>query len=383
VIKLSTESGRRTTQGYELYSTDAPEGAGTAGKGVGLGDLELLCAPAPIEIGNYVWVDTDKDGIQDACELGIDNIKIRLFDEDCNLIGLTTTTNGGQYAFNQTNVDPTGVSSTGEANNSFIGLLTNTNYYILLGDENTWNISNEEIIVDGINYQLTATNNGANDEIDNDAEIGTGCGFEESPFIFVKTGDAGCMIHHVDIGLFSPLTLGNQVWADLNNNGLIDDGEPGIDSVALQLFALGTDGEKGGNDDILIDSTFTDSLGIYRFSPLDSGTYYVKIVSGIPTGMVSSTGTGADGSNSPDYEPGSMTNTNINNDDDGTQMGAMIMSDTVQLTLEMEPIDDGDTNNNSNLSVDFGLIRLLSIGNLVWEDENNDGLNNNDRRYYY
>ena len=238
-------------------------------------------------------------------------------------------------------------------------------------------MSNNEIIVDGINYQLTATNNGTNDEIDNDAQIGTGCGFEESPFIFVETGEAGCMIHSVDIGLFVPLTLGNQVWEDLNNNGLKDDGEQGIDSVGLQLFALGADGEKGGNDDILIDSTFTDSLGIYRFSPLDSGTYYVKIVSGIPTGMVSSTGTGADGSNSPDYEPGPMTDTNVNNDDDGTQMGVMIMSDTVQLTLEMEPIDDGDTNSNSNLSVDFGLIRLLSIGNLVWEDENNDGLNNN------
>lgn len=37
-------------------------------KSNGMGDVELLTVPAPIQIGNRVWVDTDGDGIQDPEE---------------------------------------------------------------------------------------------------------------------------------------------------------------------------------------------------------------------------------------------------------------------------------------------------------------------------
>ncbi len=37
---------------------------GSQGKSSGLGDLELLTDPAPVEIGNRVWLDSDRDGIQ-------------------------------------------------------------------------------------------------------------------------------------------------------------------------------------------------------------------------------------------------------------------------------------------------------------------------------
>ncbi len=44
------------------------------GKANGLGDIELQVDASPIEIGNRVWEDTDKDGVQDAGELGISGI---------------------------------------------------------------------------------------------------------------------------------------------------------------------------------------------------------------------------------------------------------------------------------------------------------------------
>jgi len=72
-----------------------------------------------------------------------------------------------------------------------------------------------------------------------------------------------------------------------------------------------------------------------------------------------------------------MTDNNANNDDDGTQMGNMIMSDTIQLVKNTEPTNDEDSDNNTNLTVDFGLIRTLSLGNLVFDDVENDGLFNN------
>ena len=46
------------------------------GKASGLGDIELLCNAAPIEIGNRVWDDTDNDGIQDAGELPISDVTV-------------------------------------------------------------------------------------------------------------------------------------------------------------------------------------------------------------------------------------------------------------------------------------------------------------------
>lgn len=82
VITLNNSSGKRPRNGFQLYNSNITGGDGgiTAGKGVGFGDLEALCAPAPIEIGNRIWKDTDKDGIQDAGEEGVDGVEIELYE---------------------------------------------------------------------------------------------------------------------------------------------------------------------------------------------------------------------------------------------------------------------------------------------------------------
>jgi len=124
----------------------------------------------------------------------------------------------------------------------------------------------------------------------------------------------------VDFGLYVPLSLGNLVWEDLNNNGQADAGEPGIDSVELILYSVGNDGVKGGGDDIALALDTTDSSGNYLFDSLGAGTYYVKINSGTPDNMQSSTGTGEDGTLAATSEPSTSTINDGNNDDDGTQM---------------------------------------------------------------
>ncbi|WML91531.1 SdrD B-like domain-containing protein [Thiothrix lacustris] len=62
-----------------------------------LGDIELLCSEAPIQVGNRVWLDADSDGIQDAGEAGLDGVKVDLIcgTEKASM----TTANGGQYLF--------------------------------------------------------------------------------------------------------------------------------------------------------------------------------------------------------------------------------------------------------------------------------------------
>ena len=49
-------------------------------------------------IGDYVWVDVDGDGIQDAGEQGLPGVKVTLTDEDGN-VKTTTTDENGKYLF--------------------------------------------------------------------------------------------------------------------------------------------------------------------------------------------------------------------------------------------------------------------------------------------
>jgi uncharacterized repeat protein (TIGR01451 family) len=71
------------------------------GKAGGLGDLEVMAEPAPIEIGNRVWKDLNGDGLQGADEPGIDDVEVTLVCDNDPVNKATTmrTVNGGQYLF--------------------------------------------------------------------------------------------------------------------------------------------------------------------------------------------------------------------------------------------------------------------------------------------
>ena len=155
----------------------------------------------------------------------------------------------------------------------------------------------------------------------------------------------------MSLSLWQHLTAGNLVFNDFDNDGIFNNNDQGLQGVQVEMFDLGTDGLKGSNDDNLLDTKTTSNVGEYQFTGLSEGVYYLKLNgTGIPTGYVSSTGDGPfdmDGAGA--YEPIFGTDNNVDNQDDGTQMGVMIMSDTFRLTLYLEP--DSSTNN----TIDFGL----------------------------
>ncbi len=53
----------------------------------------------PAGLGDYVWFDTDADGVQDAEEDGIENVTVNLLDSNGNVIATTTTNADGYYEF--------------------------------------------------------------------------------------------------------------------------------------------------------------------------------------------------------------------------------------------------------------------------------------------
>jgi hypothetical protein len=165
------------------------------------------------------------------------------------------------------------------------------------------------------------------------------------------------------------LSIGNLVYEDSNNNGVKDTGEPGVANALVQLFATGDDNAIGGSGtaaDVQTGSNFaTDATGAYLFSALPAGNYYLKVTP--PADYLFTGGT-------PD-----TADDNIDNNNDGAQpggSGTALFSPVINLSGGAESITDGDTDPDTNLTVDFGLWSSVAVGNMIFLDINGDGFRN-------
>jgi len=333
---------------YELYFTPIPDANTTFAKANGVGDLIAVTAPPPIEIGNYIWNDTNKNGVQDAGEAPLAGVEVQLFTDANVSLGTATTDANGNYYFSSL----AGVSTPSKIVG--LNLLQNTQYQLRI------NLGQTSLA----KKQLTTANanSGANsDTRDSDATV-----VGSSAVVDITTGFGGQSNHTFDVGFFnkSLVSLGNFVWDDVNNDGIKGPNELGIGNVFVNLYdATGT---------TKLATTITSAQGIYNFSELDPGTYVVEIAA--PAGY--STSTGKNGSATGPYEPGISTNTD--NQDHGTlQPNGLIRSAPVTLAVAGNPANPNTTGtlpNDANTTIDFGLFRPMQVGNFVWEDVNNNGV---------
>ncbi|MFT6336346.1 MAG: putative repeat protein (TIGR01451 family) [Halioglobus sp.] len=188
--RYSTEDGAKTGA-IELYSHAIYP---VFGKATGFGDIIAKCSVQTIEIGNYVWNDDNRNGLQDANENGIGGITLNLYDSECNLVGATTTNDEGVYAFNSSNVDS-------DQNGTLDGVYPNTTYYVELDnsiyDEKTglYTFANNE-------YTICTADAGSNEDdmIDCDAHYDEASCLTSS-FIEVNTTETN---HSFDIALGAP-----------------------------------------------------------------------------------------------------------------------------------------------------------------------------------
>ena len=203
ILTLDNTTGGDVNR-YTVYSsTNQP--SETFGKSSGLGEPVIVCDPAPLEIGNYVWCDSIVNGLQDACETGIVGVTVQLFDSNGLLVGQTVTNANGQYYFNQFNVDNTGINANGTPVTGFTGLDYATQYYIVFGDGQ---YSGGQLVTAGDTYfGVTSVNAGANDNIDSDVDGNVlssgsiGAIPNGLPFINMVTSETGCGDHKYDLGL--------------------------------------------------------------------------------------------------------------------------------------------------------------------------------------
>ena len=344
-----------------------PSGTGRFGKAAGLGDVAALCNLAPLEIGNRLWIDRNADGIQNAGEPSMPaGVTVELRDSKGTIVATTTTDASGTYAFNDGDVKG--------------GLAQDTGYMVTV--PLTQGALASYVPTQHVDDQPTRDSDGV--------PLPGGLWGTK-----LTTGGAGENDHTHDFGFTTPVSLGNLVWDDLNNDGLHTSGEPGIANVTVRLYA---DADRNGVPDDRDDdrdeggsvtstepvaTTTTNSEGSYLFTNLRPGSYVVELAD-LPAGYRSSTGGAAcpyEGASTP------SPNNDVNDDDNGTTVSApgapiVIRSKPVTLGIGTEPKGDGTTpgltdpnpDADSNVTVDFGLWRPMSIGNVVWKDLNDDGL---------
>jgi SdrD B-like domain len=245
-VRFMSNTDGTFTDGYIVYDTDAS--AGTFQKSGGLGDIEIICNTAPIQVGNYVWYDQDHDGVQDPCEQPLSNITLSLWKAGVQ-VATTTTNSSGEYYF-------TGIGTAGETWTATIGtdsILPNTAYEIRIDTTN-------QSRLDTVKLSLTnSILNAGNDQNDSDASISG-----NYAVIGLTTGDYGSTNHTFDFG-FYPFCDTSLV---LTNTTVCN-------PTTVNLFSLAS-GTKGILKYSTNGTTWITLTNPTNVTPSVTTTYYVK-----------------------------------------------------------------------------------------------------------
>ena len=330
--------------GYQIFAGQADNGIGLPGKSNGLGDVEILCALSPLQIGNLVWYDEDGDGIRDPREVPIPGVEVKLYtdinnDTVLDLVDTVTTDNEGRYLFF---ADP------------------DTTYTITVDPTTAPDFNDSaSTLVDTAQLGPTAPNiasGGGNDLNDSDVD-GT---FSGLPAFEVVTTASRVSNHALDAGLvLQTVAIGNFVWRDdgagggIRNNGIFDGTEAGIDGVTVQLYRTGVDAIGAP-----FLSTTTAGGGFYLFDDIPQDDYFVHIpasnFAGVLATMTSSTGAGGDDTNDD--------NTDENGQDALVSGGVSsvsiaLVAGTLPTTEAGEGTYTGNlSDENVNMTIDFGFV---------------------------
>jgi hypothetical protein len=165
----------------------------------------------------------------------------------------------------------------------------------------------------------------------------------------------------------APIEIGNRVWSDTNQNGIQDAGEPGIAGVTVTLY-------DDAGAAVPNASAITDGSGAYFFSSA-AGTNSTSAIYNLPIAPNTSYSIRID--NPADFGPGGVladaalapanADASANGDTRDSDAVANAPGD-VRIAVGTGPAGANDH------TYDAGFTPQLRLGNLVWDDANNNGL---------
>lgn len=194
-----------------------------------------------VSVGDYVWLDADRDGRQNLDESGVPGVVLTLLGPD----GDPVTDVFGQ---------PVGAVTTGPD-----GHYTFDDLPALTGDQTYTVVIDKEASAEVLKpYVPTKAGEGEREGDSSTWEASTGAGDLH------ENGDRDPTL---DFGFVAKTyAIGDFVWIDADKDGVQDAGEKPLSGVKVELL------DRGGK---LVSTTTTDKNGRYVFDNLPAGTYQV------------------------------------------------------------------------------------------------------------
>jgi protocatechuate 3,4-dioxygenase beta subunit len=189
-----------------------------------------VATPAAITIGNEIWMDDNTNGLREPGDsLYSQPHTLELWNDSLTQKLATTASSGGTYSL--------------PARSGGVYRLK----AILPGGE-----------------LFTLPNQGLDEAADSDvARTGPLAGVSDSlSFTASQTS--------VDVGVVFPANIGNFVWTDNNSNGVQEAGEPGVAGITVQLW--------NASKTVMVDSTTTNSSGVYTLQTIGPGDYRIRVL---------------------------------------------------------------------------------------------------------
>lgn len=253
--ELDPASGELAWNSFAYTATQKNSGELFSSEPLKVG-VQMVDVATTASIGDRVWKDANGNGIQDPGEEGIEGVELGLYESygDTVTIGgfpyRVKTDSLGTFLFNGLPMDST-----------YIIRLDRDADFVGAGQLKGLLLSQKDAGAEAADSDAALGNNAGTDSGDNHPEISA-----------AKTDTSSIPYKDYDFGFYSPVSLGDLVWVDVNENGQQDEGEPGYEGIWILLLA---------SDGSVLDSVQSDTIGKYAFTNLPPSTYSLK-VKGLP-----------------------------------------------------------------------------------------------------
>lgn len=211
--------------------------------------------------------------------------------------------------------------------------------------------------------RFSSFSNGA--DFNNVGSIEASLGLSANNDVFVNIVEAITpAIVTTNLANLQTLSLGGQVFEDngagaFQNDGLRQGSEVGLTGVTVDLYQLAAAGDVvDPENQTPIASTTTGANGTYTFSDLIPGNYATVI----PSNQFANGATLFGFANSTGNDPAPDPDDNVDDDDSGSVTATgNVISGTITLESNLEPINDDDTDPNTNTTLDFGFFPQIDL----------------------